>query len=431
MMTPFPRRPLLALAMAAALAATTGPALAQAKKYDTGASDTEIKLGTSMPLSGPVSSFGVIARGIDAYFKRVNEAGGINGRKVTIFSYDDEYSPPKAVEVTRRLVEQDEVLAIFGVLGTGVNTAVQKYLNAKKVPQLFIGTGATKWNDPKANPWTVPFVTSYGAESRFFAQQILKTRPNARIAVLYQNDDMGKDMLRGLKAGLGDKAGMLVAEQSYETSDPTVDSQMLALKASGADVFVNFSTGRFAPQAVRKAFDSGWKPAQQYLPLIANYLTVTYQPAGFEKSVGVMSTDEGPLAGTLGQRPRHAGLPRADEEVPAERGRRQPALCLCLHAVGHHGACAEAGWQRPDAGQHPEARDEPEVPLRDHAAGHRVRQQCRQLRALCRLPDRALQRQGDRAGGRAGEGQVSAGLHAAPAAATMFCDRTHDLRRLR
>lgn len=290
MMTPFPRRPLLALAMAAALAATTGPALAQAKKYDTGASDTEIKLGTSMPLSGPVSSFGVIARGIDAYFKRVNEAGGINGRKVTIFSYDDEYSPPKAVEVTRRLVEQDEVLAIFGVLGTGVNTAVQKYLNAKKVPQLFIGTGATKWNDPKANPWTVPFVTSYGAESRFFAQQILKTRPNARIAVLYQNDDMGKDMLRGLKAGLGDKAGMLVAEQSYETSDPTVDSQMLALKASGADVFVNFSTGRFAPQAVRKAFDSGWKPAQQYLPLIANYLTVTYQPAGFEKSVGVMST---------------------------------------------------------------------------------------------------------------------------------------------
>jgi len=289
-MRTFARRQALAVAAATAVSMMlASPALAQ-KKYDTGASDTEIRLGTSMPLSGPVSSFGVIARGIDAYFKRVNESGGINGRKVTVFSYDDEYSPPKAVEVTRRLVEQDQVLAVFGVLGTGVNSAVQKYMNARKVPQLFIGTGATKWNDPKGNPWTVPFVTSYGAESRFFAQQILRTKPDAKIGVLYQNDDMGKDMLKGLKAGLGDKASMIVAQQSYETSDPTVDSQMLALMNSGADVFVNFSTGRFAPQAVRKAFDSGWKPAQQYLPLIANYAPVTYQPAGLDKSVGVMST---------------------------------------------------------------------------------------------------------------------------------------------
>lgn len=287
-MSQIPRRTAVAAAAAAIILAAT-PAFAQ-KKYDTGASDSTIRLGTSMPLSGPVSSFGVIGRGIEAYFKRLNEQGGVNGRKVEIFIYDDEYSPPKAVEVTRKLVEQDQVLATFGVLGTGVNSATQKYLNAKGVPQLFIGTGATKWNDPKHFPWTVPFVTSYGAESKFFAQHILQTRPAGKIAVLYQNDDMGKDMLRGLKAGLGDKASMIVAEQSYETSDPTVDSQVLALKASGADIFINFSTGRFAPQAVRKAFDIGWKPAQQYLPLIANYVAVTYAPAGFDKSIGVMST---------------------------------------------------------------------------------------------------------------------------------------------
>jgi len=277
------------LALAALCLSLAASAHAQ-KKYDPGASDTEIRIGNASPYSGPASAYGAIGKAIGGYMKMVNDRGGINGRKVNFISYDDQYSPPKTIEVTRRLVEQDEVLALSGNVGTGPNLAVQKYLNAKKVPHLMISVGTEKFNDPKNFPWTVPFNPSYEAEGRFFAQNILKTRPDAKIAVLYQNDDFGKDLLKGLKNGLGDKAGkMIVAEASYETSDPSVDSQIVQLKSSGANVFVNFSLARAAAQAIRKIHDLGWRPEQQYVTYVSAYVKTTFEPAGLDKSVGVMS----------------------------------------------------------------------------------------------------------------------------------------------
>src|SRR5881296_4697484 len=273
----------------ALLAATSSGALAQ-KKYDTGATDTEIKVGNIMPYSGPASAYGVIGKTEAAYFNKINAEGGINGRKITFISYDDGYSPPKTVEQARKLVESDEVLLIFNSLGTPPNSAIQKYMNSKKVPQLFVATGATKWNDPKDFPWTMGWQPNYQSESRIYAKYILKNKPDAKIAVLYQNDDYGKDYLKGLKDGLGDKAAKaIVAEVSYEVSDPTVDSQIVQLQASGANVFFNITTPKFAAQAIRKAYDIGWKPVH-YLNNVSISVGSVLTPAGLDKSVGLITT---------------------------------------------------------------------------------------------------------------------------------------------
>ena len=272
-----------------AFAATGGSALAQ-KKYDVGATDTEIRIGNIMPYSGPASAYGVIGKTEDAYFNKINAEGGINGRKINFISYDDGYSPPKTVEQARKLVESDEVLLIFNGLGTPPNSAIQKYMNIKKVQQLFVATGATKWNDPKDFPWTMGWQPSYQSETQIYAKYILKEKPNARIAVLYQNDDYGKDYLKGLKDGLGAKAAsMIVAEESYETTEPTIDSHIVNLKASGADVFVDLSIPKFAAQAIRKAAEIGWKPVQ-FLASVSNSVGSVFKPAGLENSKDILST---------------------------------------------------------------------------------------------------------------------------------------------
>src|SRR3954464_152160 len=238
--------------------AMSSSALAQ-KKYDTGASDTEIKIGNIMPYSGPASAYGVIGKTEEAYFKKINAEGGINGRKITFVTYDDGYSPPKAVEQARKLVESDEVLVVFNPLGTPSNSAIQKYLNSKKVPQLFVATGATKWNDPKNFPWTMGWQPSYQSEARIYAKFLMKEKPDAKIAIMYQNDDFGKDYLKGLKDGLGAKSSMIIAEESYETSEPTIDNHIVKLKATGANVFINISTPKFAAQAIKKIAEVDWK----------------------------------------------------------------------------------------------------------------------------------------------------------------------------
>ena len=263
------------------------PALAQ-KKYDPGASDTEIRIGNTNPYSGPASAYGTIGKSIAAYFKMVNDQGGINGRKINFISYDDGYSPPRTVEMARKLVEQDQVLFMFQTLGTPSNTAIHKYMNMKKVPQMMVATGATKWNDPKGNPWTMGWQPNYQGEAQIYAQHIIKTKPDAKIAVLYQNDDYGKDYLKGLHDGLGAKKGMIVKEVSYEVSDPTVDSQIVQLAASGADVFINITTPKFAAQAIRKAYDIGWKPVQ-YLNNVSIGIGSVLTPAGLDKSVGLLT----------------------------------------------------------------------------------------------------------------------------------------------
>jgi len=263
------------------------PALAQ-KKYDPGVSDKEIKIGNTNPYSGPASAYGTIGKSIAAYFKMLNDQGGINGRKVTFISYDDSYSPPKTVEMARKLVEQDEVLFVFQTLGTPSNTAIHQYMNMKKVPQMHVATGATKWNDPKGHPWTMGWQPSYQSEAKIYAAHLLKTKPNAKIAVLYQNDDYGKDYLKGLHDGLGAKKSMIVKEVSYEVSDPTVDSQIVQLRASGADVFFNITTPKFAAMAIRKAYDIGWKPTQ-YLNNVSIGVKSVLEPAGLEKSVGLIT----------------------------------------------------------------------------------------------------------------------------------------------
>ena len=258
--------------------AVAGPALAQ-KKYDPGASDTEIKIGNIMPYSGPASAYGTIGSAQAAYFRMINEQGGINGRKITFISYDDAYSPPKTVEQARKLVESDEVLLILSSLGTATNSAIQKYMNAKKVPQLFVSTGATKWGDPKNFPWTMGFQPNYQSEGRIYAKYILEHHPNGKVAVLFQNDDYGKDVLKGLKDGLGNKTDMIIAEMPYETADPTVDSQIVALKASGADIFVNITTPKFAAQAIKKVAELGWKPVH-ILNNVAGSIGSVLKPAG-------------------------------------------------------------------------------------------------------------------------------------------------------
>ncbi|MEY4580741.1 MAG: hypothetical protein RL701_5444 [Pseudomonadota bacterium] len=248
----------------------------------------EIKLGQTMPYSGPASAYGTIGKLEQAYIKMVNDEGGISGKKINLISLDDSYAPPKTVEQVRKLVEEENVVAIFQPLGTAPNSAIQKYLNAKKVPQLFASTGATRWGDPEHFPYTIGFNPSYQLEGKTYAKHILANHPKSKIAVLYQNDDYGKDLLKGLKEGLGDKASQIVAEVSYETTDPTVDSQIATLKASKADVFVNVTTPKFAAQAVRKAFDIGWKP-KQYLNNVGASVGSVLVPAGPEKAIGALT----------------------------------------------------------------------------------------------------------------------------------------------
>ena len=280
------------LCIAALLAAAlTSPAALAQKKYDPGASDTEIKVGNTNPYSGPASAYGVIGKSIAAYLKMLNEKGGINKRKITFISYDDGYSPPKTVEMARKLVEQDEVLFLYQTLGTPSNTAIHKYMNMKKVPQLHVATGASKWNDPKNFFWTMGWQPNYQDEAKVYARHILQSKPDAKIAILYQNDDYGKDYLKGFEEGLGaQNLKMIVAKASYEVSEPTVDSQIVQLKSSGANVFFNITTPKFAAQAIRAAYDTGWKPIH-YLNNVSSSIGAVFTPAGLEKSAGVITTE--------------------------------------------------------------------------------------------------------------------------------------------
>jgi branched-chain amino acid transport system substrate-binding protein len=275
------------LAAFALCTAMSGPALAQ-KKYDSGASDTEIKIGNIMPYSGPASAYAAIGKAEEAYFNKINAEGGIGGRKIKFISYDDGYSPPKTVEQARKLVESDGVLLIFGSLGTSTNGAIRKYMNEKKVPQLFVASGASKWNDPKQYPWTMGWQPSYASEARIYAKYIMKEKPDGKIGVLYQNDDFGKDYLKGLKEGLGPKASMIVLEDGYDTSEPAIDEHVVKLKASGADIFVSITTPKFAAQAIKKAAEIGWHPVHIISNVSASVGGVL-EPAGLEISQGILS----------------------------------------------------------------------------------------------------------------------------------------------
>ena len=255
-----------------------------------GVTPTEIKIGHTNPYSGPASAYGTIGKVITAYFKKVNDEGGVNGRKINFITYDDAYTPPKTVEMVRRLVEQDQVAFVFNTLGTPTNTAIHKYMNQQKVPHLFVATGATKWNDPKNFPWTMGWQPNYQAEGQIYAKYVLKNVPDAKVGILYQNDDYGKDYVKGFKDGLGDAAKKLVvSEQSYETTDPTIDSQILNLKGSGANVFFNVTIPKFAVQAIKKAHDIGWKPLH-LLNSVSSSVGVVLRPAGLEASRDLLTT---------------------------------------------------------------------------------------------------------------------------------------------
>ncbi len=272
-----------------AIALAYGPVNA-AGKYDEGANDKEIKIGNTNPYSGPASAYGTIGRGISAYWKMVNAKGGVNGRKINFISLDDGYSPPKTVEQVRKLVEQEKVLLMFQPLGTPPNSAIHKYMNAKKVPQLFVATGAGKWGNPKQFPWTMGWQPAYPGEAQIYATYLLNNKPDAKVAILYQNDDYGKDYLNGFIAGLGAKAKtMVVAKEPYEVTEPTVDPQVIKLKASGADVFFNITTPKFAAQAIRKVHDLGWQPLH-FLNNVSTSVATVMKPAGLEKGIGIIST---------------------------------------------------------------------------------------------------------------------------------------------
>jgi len=278
---------LSSIALTAAL--TLAGSLTAAQPYDPGATDKEIKIGNIEPYSGPASAYASYGKAQAAWFNKINDEGGINGRKINFISLDDGYSPPKTLEQARKLVEQDKVLFLFATLGTPTNSAIQKYMNQKKVPQLFVQTGASKWGDPKNFPWTMGWQTNYFSEGKVFAQAILDNQPNAKIAVIYQNDDFGKDYLAGLEAGLGDKKNMIIARETYEVTDPTVDSQMVKLKSTGADVLMNLSTPKFAAQIIKKVAELGWKPVH-YLCQVSSSPGATLVPAGLDNSVGIITT---------------------------------------------------------------------------------------------------------------------------------------------
>ena len=278
------RRTFLGGVSTAAVLSASGVVLAQ-KKYDDGATDKEIKIGHTNPYSGPASSYGVIGKGEEAYWKSVNERGGINGRMVKFITLDDGYSPPKTVELVRQLVEQEKVLCLFNTLGTPTNTAIHRYMNQKKVPMLYVATGASKWGKPKEFPWTMGYQPDYHTEAVIYAKHILATVKDAKIGVLMQNDDYGKDYWEGFKDGLGKDVNKVVKHVTYETTDPTVDSQIIQLKDSGANVFFNISSPKFAAQAIRKAADIGWKPVS-YLNNVSSSVASTLKPAGLENSQG-------------------------------------------------------------------------------------------------------------------------------------------------
>jgi branched-chain amino acid transport system substrate-binding protein len=277
----------LRLIILCAAVVTTNSALAQ-KKYDPGVTDTEIKIGNIMPYSGPASAYGMNGKVQAAYFRKINDEGGINGRKINFISYDDAYSPPKTVEQARKLLESDEVLLIFNPLGTPGNAAIHKYMNAKKVPQIFVGSGASKWNDPKNHPWTMGWIPNFQTEARILAQFVLKENPTGKVAVLYQNDDYGKDYLKGFKDGLGERANIIVIEESYEVSEPTIDSHVVKMKSVGADVLVSFTTPKFAAQTIKKTAELIWKPLQ-IVPSVSSSIGSVIKPAGVDSAQGVIS----------------------------------------------------------------------------------------------------------------------------------------------
>jgi branched-chain amino acid transport system substrate-binding protein len=271
------------------VALSLGLACKSAWAQDPGVTATEIKVGNTAPYSGPASAYGTILKAAGAYFKKVNDEGGINGRKINFISYDDSYSPPKTYEMTRKLVEQDHVLLDFGPLGTPCNTAIWKYMNQHQVPQLFVYTGASKWGDPKGHPWTMGWQPTYHAEAVIWAHYILGHIPGAKIGILYQNDDYGKDYLSGVKDGLGSAASkLIIKEQTYEVTDPTIDSQIVNLKSSGANVFINITTPKFAAMAIRKAYEIGWRPTQ-FLNFVSASVGTVLKPAGFQASKGIIS----------------------------------------------------------------------------------------------------------------------------------------------
>jgi branched-chain amino acid transport system substrate-binding protein len=279
-----------AMNLSAAILMLGGGLAFAAGQYGPGASDTEIKIGNTAPYSGPGSGYGTIGKSEAAYFAMINEEGGVNGRKIDFISRDDSYSPPKTVEAVRQLVEEDHVLAMFNTVGTPTNSAIVGYMNENKVPQLFVGSGAAKWDDPKRQPWTIGWQPSYQIEARIYAHYILKHLPNAKIAVLYQNDDFGKDYFIGLRQGLGAQADkMIVATQTYETTDPTVDSQVVALQGTGADVLVTAAISKFASQAIRKIYDIGWRPTH-FLTNVSTSVGTVMRPAGPDKAIGIIST---------------------------------------------------------------------------------------------------------------------------------------------
>ena len=283
------KRNYLGLVLAGVASVLMSTAVLAQKKYDPGATDKEIKIGHVNPYSGPVSAYGAIGKAINAYFDKINAEGGINGRMVKFISLDDGYNPAKTVEQVRKLVEEEEVLVVFQPLGTASNAAVHKYLNTKKVPQLFVATGATIWGDYKNFPYTMGWQPSYQSEAKIYAAHILETKPNAKIGILYQNDDYGKDYLKGFEDGLGDKAKtMIVSKVSYEFTDPTVDSQLVTLKASGADTFFNITTPKAAAQAIKKSAEIGWKPVH-YLNSVSNAVGSVLTPAGLDSSLGIIS----------------------------------------------------------------------------------------------------------------------------------------------
>ena len=337
-MTQTTRRLLLTGAGMLALALAAAPASAQ-KKYDEGATDTEIKIGNTNPYSGNASAYGIIGKTIDAYFKMVNEQGGINGRKVNFISYDDGYAPPKTVEMVRKLVEEDKVLFVFQTLGTPPNTAIHKYMNAKKVPHLFVATGASKWGNPKEFPWTMGFQPDYVTEAVIYAKHILANVKDPKIGVLMQNDDYGKDYFNGFKQGLGKDADKLIVQLStYEVTDPTVDSQMIQLKNSGANVFFNITTPKFAAQAIRKAAEIGWKPAH-YLNNVSASIGTVMKPAGFENGQGSITAvlHQGPDRSAVRERQGHGRVEGLHGQVlcrtatcrtaPMPTDMRSPACC--------------------------------------------------------------------------------------------------------
>ena len=383
--------------LAAALAMVATGSQAQQKQYGPGVTDSEIKIGQSTPLSGPASAFGIYSRVEDAYFKSLNEKGGINGRKIKFIVLDNGFNPPKALEASRKLVEEDGVLAEVGTVGTPTNSAIQKYLNGKKVPQLLVSAGGSKFNDPKQYPWTVPFYPSFEVEAIGYAKYALKAQPNAKIAVLYQNDDYGKDFLKGLKKGLGEAgAKAIVAETSYELTDPTVNSQMINLASSGANVFMNFTTPKFAAQALRKANELNWKP-MQFIASPGSSVQAVLKVVGFDKVEGVMTA-------LFFKEP---GDPTWDKDQAMQdyfafmkKYLPNEAAARCDRRVGLRQrpdgrACPQGGQERADARQPPEAGDDAQGrDLADAAARHGAEQHAGRLPRLSRLPALALRRQG-------------------------------------